>query len=431
MDKLRILIVTLLFGVLGTAVRSAEPWTLRACIDYAREHNIQVQSAEVTNSSAGVNLLQAKAQQTPSLSFSSGQGISHSSSEGASYSGSYSLNAGLTIYQGRQLVNSVKKQEIQTRSTLLDVSVARNDIEIAVTEAYLTILYAHENLKTMQQTVEASRAQMERTAALRDAGSVSVSDYAQIEAQYWSDVYDCTVAENTLEQAKLKLKQLLELNLEDAFEVVFPEVEDSMVMASIPDLAEVYAASQEVMPQVESSRLAIEAAEVNEKIARGQKLPTITLSAAVGTGNFSNGDYVFFNQLGTRLNESATVNISVPIFNHRSARSAIDQAELETRSSELAYEQTLKDLLSEVESLWQDAKSAQSRYEAASGKLRSADLSYRLVQEQFNSGMKNAVDLLTEKNNYLSAQQELIQAKYQSVLSLQLLEFYRGGEISL
>ena len=82
-------------------------------------------------------------------------------------------------------------------------------------------------------------------------------------------------------------------------------------------------------------------------------------------------------------------------------------------------------------SLWQDAKSGQSRYEAASGKLRSADLSYRLIQEQFNSGMKNDVDLLTEKNNYLSAQQELIQAKYQSVLSLQLLEFYRGGEISL
>ena len=45
--------------------------------------------------------------------------------------------------------------------------------------------------------------------------------------------------------------------------------------------------------------------------------------------------------------------------------------------------------------------------------------------------MKNAVDLLTEKNNYLSAQQELIQAKYQSVLSLRLLEFYRGGRIDL
>ena len=160
-------------------------------------------------------------------------------------------------------------------------------------------------------------------------------------------------------------------------------------------------------------------------------MPTISLNAAVGTGNFSNGGYSFFNQLSNQLNESATINISVPIFNQRSARSAIEQARLDTRSSELTHEQTLKDLLSEIESLWQDAKSAQSRYEAAAGKLKSAELSYRLVQERFNYGMKNPVDLLTEKTNYLSAQQELIQAKYQSVLSLQLLEFYRGGQIEL
>ncbi len=430
MNKIRILTGAALLCCAVSAAEAA-PWTLRTCIDYARSHNIQVQAAEVSNRSAGVNLLQAKAQQTPTLSFSTGQGVAHGKEEGTSYSGSYSLNAGLTVYKGSQLANTVKKQEIQARSTLLNVAVARNDIEIAVTEAYLTILYAHENLKTKRQTVEASAAQLDRTEALLKAGSVSVSDYAQIEAQYRSDVYDRTVAENTLAQAKLKLKQLLELELEDEFEVAFPEIADAAVMAAVPELAEVYASATQVMPQAESSRLEVEAAQVNEKIAKGQRLPTVSLSAAVGTGNFSNSGFSFFNQLSNKLNESATVNISVPIFNNRSARSAIDLARLETQSSELSHAQTMKDLLSDVESLWQDAVSAQSRYEAATGKLKSAELSYRLVEEQFDSGMKNAVDLLTEKNNYLSAQQEVIQAKYQSVLSLQLLEFYRGGEIEL
>lgn len=430
MNQLRILFCWILLGA-AVLPAVAEPWTLRDCIDYARSRNIRVQEAEVSNGSAGVNLLQAKAQQLPSLSFATGQGISHGKEEGTSYSGSYSLNAGLTIYQGSRLTNAVKRQEILTRSSLLNVAVARNEIEIAVTEAYLTILYANESLKTKRQTVEASEAQLERTKALLDAGSLAVSDYAQIEAQYRSDIYDRTVAENTLAQAKLKLKQLLELELADDFEVAFPEVEDAEVMAEVPALAEVYASATEVMPQVESSRLGVEAAQVNEKMAKGQKLPTVSLGAAVGTGNFSNGGYSFFSQLSNKLNESATVNVSVPIFNNRSARSAVELAQLETRSSELSHAQVMKDLLSEVESLWQDAVSAQSRFEAATGKLKSAELSYRLVQEQFDSGMKNAVDLLTEKNNYLSAQQEVIQAKYQSVLSLQLLEFYRGGVIGL
>ena len=430
MNRLRILFCSVLLGSAGLAAEAA-PWTLRDCIDYARSRNIQVQSAEVSHGSAEVNLLQAKAQQLPSLSFATGQGVSHGKEEGTSYSGSYSLNAGLTIYQGSRLTNAVKRQEILTRSSLLNVAVSRNEIEISVTEAYLTILYANENLKTRRQTVEASQAQLERTKALLDAGSLSVSDYAQIDAQYRSDIYDRTVAENTLAQAKLKLKQLLELELSDDFEVAFPEVDDAEVMAAVPALAEVYASATEVMPQVESSRLEVEAAQVNEKMAKGQRLPSVSLSAAVGTGNFSNGGYSFFNQLSNKLNESATVNVSVPIFNNRSARSAVELAQLETRSSELSHAQVMKDLLSEVESLWQDAVSAQSRFEAATGKLKSAGLSYRLVQEQFDSGMKNAVDLLTEKNNYLAAQQEVIQAKYQSVLSLQLLEFYRGGEIGL
>ena len=430
MNKLRILIGTLLLCTTGLTAEAA-PWTLRACIDYARSRNIQVQSAQVSDSSAGVTLLQAKAQQTPTLSFATGQGVSHGKEDGTAYSGSYSLNAGVTIYQGGQLVNTVKKQKILTRTAELNVAVARNDIEIAVIQAYLPILYAHENLKTMQQTVESSEAQMNRTKALLEAGSVSESDYAQIEAQYWSDVYDCTVADNTLAQSILKLKQLLELGLDDEFEIDFQEIDDADVMAAIPDLAEVYHTALEVMPEVESSRLEVEAAQVNEKIAKGQKMPTISLNAAGGTGNFSNGGYSFFNQLSNQLNESATINISVPIFNQRSARSAIEQARLDTRSSELTHEQTLKDLLSEIESLWQDAKSAQIRYEAAAGKLKSAELRYRLVQEQFNYGMKNPVDLLTEKTNFLSAQQELILAKYQSVLSLQWLEFYRGGQIEL
>ena len=58
-------------------------------------------------------------------------------------------------------------------------------------------------------------------------------------------------------------------------------------------------------------------------------------------------------------------------------------------------------------------------------------MSYNLVQEQFNAGMKNTVELLTEKNNYLSALQEQIQAKFEAILSLKLLNFYRNQPIEI
>ena len=57
--------------------------------------------------------------------------------------------------------------------------------------------------------------------------------------------------------------------------------------------------------------------------------------------------------------------------------------------------------------------------------------SYDLIQEQFNLGMKNTVELLTEKNNLLNAQQETLQAKYMAILNAQLLRFYQGEGIQL
>ena len=90
-----------------------------------------------------------------------------------------------------------------------------------------------------------------------------------------------------------------------------------------------------------------------------------------------------------------------------------------------------KTLYKTIESLWLDANSAQQQYVAAAEKLRSTQTSYDLIQEQFNLGMKNTVELLTEKNNLLNAQQETLQAKYMAILNAQLFRFYQGEGIQL
>lgn len=416
---------------------SGQGWTLRQCIDYARENNIQVQSSQVSLQSAQVDLQQAKADRTPTLGFTTSQNVIHQKKENenfssdGTYSGNYALNASLTLYNGGKLKHSLRQQQIVNRSREYEVEVARNDIEIAVTQAYLEILYANETVKTNAQTVESSAAQMEQSKALLEAGSIARSDYAQMEAQYSSDCYQLTVSENDLAQARLQLKQLLELGIDSTFDVVFPEIDSSTVLAEVPRLEEVYRTALEVMPQMESGRLNIQSALAGERVAKADGLPTVTASAAIGTGNTSGTNYSFYNQLNNKLNESAGITVSVPIFNNRQARTSRAKARLETRQAELDYADAEKNLLTTVESLYQDAVSAQSRYRAATDKVRSAGLSYSLVLGQFEAGMKNTVELLTEKNNYLAAQQEQIQAKYQAVLSIRLLDFYRNVPIEL
>ena len=427
----------LLFAGQAAWAQSPGGWSLRKCIDYARENNIQVHSTQVTQQSSQEDLAEAKAKRVPSLDFSTSQNYVNQKSEktdgnfeaNGTYSGNYALKTGITIYNGSKLTNSLRQQEVINKSRQFQVDMARNDIEIAVTQAYLNILYANENVKISRQTVESSAAQLERSKALLEAGSIAPSDYAQMESQYSSDKYQLTVSQTSLDQNILTLKQLLELGLDESFDVQFPDLSSEDVLAEVPALDRVYQRALEVMPQVENSRLNVESAQLGEKIAAG--LPSLTASASIGTGNISGTNYSFYNQLNNKLNENVGITLSVPIFNNRKAKSSIARSRLQTRQAELDYQSMEKDLLKDVESLYQDAVSAQSRYLAANDKVKSAETSYGLVLAQFNEGMKNTVELLTEKNNYLSAQQEQIQAKYQAVLSIKLLNFYQNEPITL
>ena len=121
----------------------------------------------------------------------------------------------------------------------------------------------------------------------------------------------------------------------------------------------------------------------------------------------------------------------MPIFNNRQTKSAVQKAKIQKQSSELDLLDNQKALYKTIEGLWLDASSAQQRYVAAIEKLRSTQTSYDLIQEQFNLGMKNTVELLTEKSNLLNAQQETLQAKYMAILNTQLLKFYQGEKITL
>lgn len=412
-------------------------WTLEDCIRYAREKNLNVQSAQVSLSSAESDIKQASAARLPGLSASISQGLTHArrdieSNESAyAYSANAQLSASMNLYNGGKLNNTLTQKKTDAQARAYDVARTRNDIEISVTQAYLQVLYARESVGINQKTVESSLSQVELSKELYEAGSIALSDYAQMQSQYASDKYQLVAAQNTLDKSILDLKQLLELEAGYDFRLDFPEISDEQVDEPIPSSLSVYNSALQSMPEVKSAQLGIESAKLGEKIAKASGIPSLSLSAGIGTGYATTSSDAFARQLDRSLSENVGLSLSIPIFNNRNTRTAVEKARLQSISADLSLQSVKKDLLSTVESLWQDAVSAQSRYQAASEQLRSAQISYDLVNQQFAEGMKNTVELLQEKNNYLSAQMEAVQAKYQAVLSIKLLNFYQNKPITL
>ena len=128
---------------------------------------------------------------------------------------------------------------------------------------------------------------------------------------------------------------------------------------------------------------------------------------------------------------SASVGVSVPIFDSRRTKTNINKARISQEQAHVNYENEQHELYSTIESLWLDAINNQQKFRSASASVESEQESYNLLSEQFNLGLKNIVELMTGKDKLLSAQQNKLQSKYTTILSQQLLKFYQNGTIKL
>ncbi|WP_044245199.1 TolC family protein [Parabacteroides goldsteinii] len=422
-------------------------WTLRNCIDYALEHNITIRRNRINVESTQEDVKTAKADFLPSLSGNisqrivnrpnsasgtiiSGDNITTSESK-TSYNGSYGIDANWTVYNGSKRVNTLKQQQLNSRIAELTVDESENSIEENITQLYVQILYSAEAVKVNESTLEVSRKEFERGQELFNAGSIASSDLAQLEAQVSNDNYQLVTSQTTLQNYKLQLKQLLELDGDFEMDLFLPPLDDSSVLIPLPTKDDVYQTALNLRPEIESSKLNIEASDINIKISRAGYIPSLSLSAGIGTTNANGNDFSFSEQVKQNWNNSIGLTLSIPIFDKRQTKNAVNKAKLQRQTSELDLMDNQKTLYKTIESLWLSANSAQQQYVAATQKLKSTQASYALVSEQFNLGMKNTVELLTEKNNLLSAQQETLQAKYTAILNAGLLRFYQGEEIDL
>ena len=422
-------------------------WNLQTCIDYALQQNITIRKNRLNAESAEVDVKTAKAALFPSLTASVSQRIVNrpnsqtntiidgdnitSSQSKTSYNGSYGIDANWTLYNGSKRLNTLKQQRMNNRIAELGVAESENTIEESITQIYVQILYAAEAVKVNEATLDVSRAECERARALLASGSIARSDLAQLEAQVSTDKYQLVTAQATLQDYKLQLKQLLELDGEKEMTLYIPTPGDENVLSPLPSKTDVYRSALTLRPEIEAGRLNVKASELDINIARSGYIPTISLSAGIGSTNTNGNDFTFGEQIKQNWNNSLGVTVSVPIFNNRQTKSAVQKAKIQKQNSELDLLDNQKNLYKTIEGLWLDANSAQQRYVAAIEKLRSTQTSYDLIQEQFNLGMKNTVELLTEKNNLLNAQQETLQAKYMAILNTQLLKFYQGEQITL
>ncbi len=449
MKDMRKAILTAVLALGSSLLQAQGPsaWTLRECVDYALEHNIQVQKNRVSEEEGAVSLWKAKGAVFPSLSFSTSQTFGYrpfeettaivqngqvtSTSNKATYQGSYGLNANVTLWNGGINQKNIEAQKLQNQITSLTTENSELSVQEQIAQLYVETLYSKEALAVNEKLAETAKRQWERGQEMKEQGQMSLADVAQLEAQWRSSEYDVVNSRTQIADFKRQLKNLLQQPLEESFDVAGDPPTDEQVLAPLPSPESVYAAALATRPEIKSAELSIEAADLDISIARRGYLPTISLSASLGDSHYSASEKDAREQMKTNLNFSAGVSLSIPIFDTRQNKSSLETAKLRKVTSQLDLADQKSTLSSTIESYWLNASSGQQRFLSAKAQSQSQETSYDLLDQQFQNGLKNIVDLLQGRDNLLSAKQDELQSKYTALLNIQLLRFYSGEEIDM
>ena len=227
----------------------------------------------------------------------------------------------------------------------------------------------------------------------------------------------------------MQLKQLLELDGTQDFDIVVPPTTDSQALADIPDLQAVFEQAMTTRPEIRSSELAVKSSELSIKSAKAGWLPTVNMTGGVGTNTNSLSSNAWGTQLKTNFDASAGVSVSIPIFDGRQTKTNVNKARIRREQAVLDMQDSRKMLYQTIENFWLDAVTNQQKFRSATLTEQSEQQSYDLLSEQFRLGLKNIVELMTGKDRLLAAQQSKLQSKYLTILAQQMLSFYAGEEI--
>lgn len=433
-------LVLLFFGFETEA--QTKTWTLKDCIDYALNRNIDVRKSYLSTHEDELNLEQSKANILPSLNGSASTNFSWNksyNSETSDYgnlngssSTSYALSSGMTLFNGFKMKTAIEQAQLNLESGKYYSETVKESMELNILNAYLQILYAQESVNNAQEQITSTTEQLALATERLEVGIISNADYLQIKSELASEKLTLANAKSTLAIARVNLMQLMELPVDDQFEIVSPDMANLLEVKDKPVVNDVYQQSLRIKPQIKQAALTLESVRLNEKIARAGLLPQLSLSAGLSTGWSSQTDgFNYMEQLNNAITPSAGLTLSIPIFQNKQAQISIEQAKIAASDAELDEINTRNELRKNIEQACVDMETAQTQYEASLEQFESAKESYQVASEKYELGLLNSVDFLSVKTDLITSESDLVQAKYNFIFSNEVLEFYKGIPISL
>lgn len=449
--------------------------SLQEAVNIAVKNNISVKQSENQVLLNQLQYQQSKNNQLPNASGSINESFNFGRSldpftntyleKNINYN-SVGVNANVTIYNGFLLKNTITQNDLLLKATQLDLQAMKENISLQVVLAYLNVLNSQDLLVISQAQTNITKLQIDRTDKLVRAGSLPQSNLLDLQAQLASEETTVINNQSTLDLAKLSLLQLLN-------DKTITDVQVDRVAVPIPStngyeasIGQIYQTAESTQPTIKAADIRIQGAVKGIDIAKAGFLPIITAganfganqsnaqknyvqsgvtSSNLGTVDFNgqqiplivsqpkfveNGTVGYFTQLSNTANYGFGFSANIPIFNRFSNKTRVSQANIQKMNAELNAQQTRQTLRQNIEQAYTNMNNAAKRFDAFTIQVKALEESFRAAESRFGAGAIDFVNYSLQKTNLDKARGNLVQAKYDFVFRIKILDYYQNKPLT-
>ena len=413
----------------------AQTLTLRQCIDRAVARNVSVRQAQVGQQQQKIALESAKQARLPQVggslnqNLSLGRGLTANNTYDTrnTYSSSLGVHADMPLFTGFRIGNEHKRAELNLKAATADIERLSESLGLQVTQAYFQVFYQQELLQQAKTNLQLSQLQESRLVGLIQAGKAAQVELSEAQSRVAQDQASIVQEESQYNLALLELSQLLEFSTPDSLHIASPA---SLQLPHLPESADaVFALALPQRPALQVAKLRTEAAQMGVKVARSGYLPSLSLSAGLGTNYYNTSGFpneAFNRQIRNNLASSLALSLSFPIFDRYSTRNSVKQAKLEVVNQQLEEENLKKTLYKEIQNAYYNAVAAQQKWTAAKIAEQASETTLNLVTKKYEAGKANGTEYDEARKKHTNATTQRLTAYYDYMFRTKILDFYAG-----
>lgn len=422
-----------------TAQEETKVWSLKECIEYAVQNNLQVKQQQIGLQEADINISNAYGNYLPSITANANNTwntgfsqnlITNPNERLTVRNSSYSLGSNIVVFSGLQNYHQLQAAKLQKVANQYNLETIKDNISLQLANSYLQTVIQKENLEVLKAQHQITLEQLKQTQQLVAAGNLPQGDVLTLQATSATDLQNIANAENNVLIAKTAMKQLLNLEFDTPFQVASTD-------PSFDDLAILETPINTILENVLGIRNEVKFAEKNVEIseeqieiAKGRQYPSIGVFANAGSSESGGIRDPFFTQIDENFGFNYGLSLNFPVLNGFQIKNGIKQSKINKQRNELQLAQVKQNLSRDVYQAHLDAKASNKAYEAAKLAVNANELAFEYAEKRYEVGISNSLDFAQSKILYQNSQVQLIQAKYDLLFRLKLLELYTEGKIN-